>query len=161
MSQVSLTYNPIEDRVLLIVSSIINHPQWWLSRQMCKKLLETLDAELSLQHDLENIQASQHNNAKINNIKSIQKIRPALNDTDNCELHKKLIHNKAKTLLTTRISLDKKPDDLVALYLYSYENQGVCLDLDNNGLHIFIEMMSKVTIKAGWNIRQAQLSKRQ
>jgi len=157
MSQVSLTYNPVEDRILLIVSNNINHPQWWLSRHMCKKLLEMLNAEVNLQYELEKIQ-SQHNPSKhLLDATLADKHQQALHDgADRTETHKKATPAQPEALLTTRISLDKKPNNLVALYIYSRENHGICLDLDNNGLHIFMDMMLKVAIKAEWEINQTK-----
>ncbi len=69
------------------------------------------------------------------------------------ETHKKATPALPDARLTTRISLDKKPNNLVALYIYSRENHGICLDLDNNGLHIFLDMMLKVAMKAEWEVK--------
>lgn len=154
MSQVSLTYNPVEDRILLIVSNNINHPQWWLTRHMCKKLIEMLGAELSLQHELEKIQSCHHDNKSIS---LADKHQQALYEgAGRTETHKKATPALPDARLTTRISLDKKPNNLVALYIYSRENHGICLDLDNNGLHIFLDMMLKVATKAEWEVKHTR-----
>ena len=80
MSQVSLTYNPVEDRMLLIVSNNINHPQWWLTRHMCKKLLEMLNAELTLQYELDKIQSCYKNNKTDQEASFADKHQQALHD---------------------------------------------------------------------------------
>ena len=157
MSQISLTYNPVEDRMLLIVSNNINHPQWWLTRHMCKKLLEMLNAELTLQYELDKIQSLYKENKTNQETSFADKHQQALHDAaGRTEIHKKSTPAQPDALLTTRISLDKKPDNLVALYVYSRENHGICLDLDNNGLHIFLDMMLKVAIKGEWGLKQAR-----
>lgn len=157
MSQISLTYNPIEDRILLIISSNTSHPQWWLSRHMCKKLLETLDAELNLQYELEKIQALQHSHNQTQSESLADRHQQILQDgAERTETQKKSTPSQPNALLTTRISLDKKPNNLVALYLHSRENHGVCLDLDNNSLHIFLDMLAKLAMKAEWQIKQTQ-----
>ena len=153
MSQVSLTYNPVEDRILLIVSNNINHPQWWLTRHMCKQLLSLLSAELSLQFELAKIQA-QHSPKKTDD-SLVRRHQQALQRGANrTESHKNTTNEAINALLTTQISLDKKPNNIVALYFYSQAEKGICLDLDNSGLHIFLDMLVKVAMKGEWGIKQ-------
>lgn len=154
MSQVSLTYNPLEDRILLILSNDNNHPHWWFTRHMCKKLLEMLRTELCLQFELERIQAYSLQRKRETCL--ADKHQKALHEgAGRTETHKKSTPAIPDARLTTRISLDKKPNNLVALYIYSRDNNGICLDLDNNGLHIFLDMIIKVAMKADWGIKHA------
>ena len=153
MSQVSLTYNPVEDRILLIVSNNINHPQWWLTRHVCKQLLSLLSAELSLQFELAKIQA-QHKQHNARDSLARRHQQALQNGANRTETQNNAANESATALLTTQISLDKKPNNIVALYFYSQADQGICLDLDNNGLHIFWDMLVKVAMKGEWEIKQ-------
>jgi len=151
MEQIGLTYNPLEDRMMIMLSTNVSLPNWWLTRHMCKKLVKMLSAELSLTHKLESIQKKLIPNENFQTL--AQKHSKAIENIKSYSFKNTSDVNYALGVeLASRICISKKNHGLVEIYFYSSSKKGICLDLDNKGLHIFLDIVIAVAVKANWGI---------
>lgn len=55
MSGLVLTYDTIQDRIILITQLDVQYNRWWLTRRMCQRMIKEISGQLKAQFDTANM----------------------------------------------------------------------------------------------------------
>ncbi|MGB0938019.1 MAG: hypothetical protein ACPGTQ_11225 [Colwellia sp.] len=163
MSSIAITYDSRQDRLLLKTGLSIEKPTWWITRRQTKKLISHIFAATKAQYEtqklLEQLSSSketkptteEQGSAEFSD-KGYEEFHQAHNGNSSPEVSqsKKVNEQPEQFPLVANITIDLNSQQGIKLVLLDGKNKGICIELTQEGLYRFSNMLTLVSQKAAW-----------
>jgi hypothetical protein len=159
MNQINISFNPIEDRLLLRINAgekeLMDEYLFWLTRRLVKMLFPLLDKLLEADMDL----LTQVSGANRKAVIEFQK-EEALLKTD---FKTPYVANPKNTpfgklpLLISKVQAAKTPDGKQLLSFITVTDKRISLFINSQLIHSIKKLLSDGIKKAGWDIEQTSV----
>ena len=161
-----LTYDAVEDRVLLLSHQEVRYPSWWLSRKTILRLIQSLNSAVAAHYETEKIlqkvsetQTSETTN-RDGDTRSEQPSQQQTFDeyrqahlegsATSVERHSEHISEAQQYPYARSIRLDLLENNRVALVLSDGVSSGLKLEFHEDGVHQFANMCLQVVRQCNW-----------
>lgn len=164
MSGIQLTYDAVEDRILLLSHQDVTSPSWWISRRNTVWLIQSLNSAVAAHYETEKIlqkvskaQASEETNRNGSSDdqsteQTFHQFRQAHLEgkSTSVEKHTERIPDAQLYPYARRIKLDLLDNNQVALMFSDGDQKGIKLEFHEQGVHQFARMCNEVVLQCGW-----------
>ncbi len=163
MSSIAITYDSRQDRLLLKTGLSLEKPTWWITRRETKKLINHIFAATKAQYETEKLLEQLSTNKETKSTTEQADSAPPV-DNGYAEFHqahngnsspevsesKKVNEQPEQFPLAVNIKIDLNSQQGIKLVLLDSHHKGICIELTQEGLYRFSNMLTLVSQKATW-----------
>ena len=161
MSGIQLTYDAVEDRVLLLSNQEVTHPSWWLSRRVLLKLIHNLNSAAVAQFETEKILqrvaegggSDVSNDAPDDNVdEDFESYRKGMLEGSSATLQRnsKPVNDADSFPFARVVNVDIEESRRMALTLSDGVKSGLKLEFHEAGLQRFTQMCAELVNQCKW-----------
>ena len=164
MTTMQLTYDAVEDRILLLSHQEVSYPSWWISRKKTLWLIQSLNSAVAAHYETEKIlqKVSEAQTSETTNRngspdtqsteQSLHQYRQAHLEGKSTSVEKHTEHfSDAQLYPYARvIKLDLLANNELALVLSDGDQKGMKLQFHEQGVHQFSRMCCEVVQQCAW-----------
>lgn len=164
MSGIQLTYDAVEDRVLLQSHQDVLQPSWWLSRRALLKIIHSLNSALFAKYETEQIlqrvvDGSNSNDSVSSNALNEQGARDDYEryrqgllegSTSRMERHSTPVPDANLFPFARIVNVDVQESRSMAMTFSDGGAKGLRLEFQEEGLQLFVQMCAELVRQCQW-----------
>ena len=160
MSGIQLTYDAVEDRVLLLSHQDVKSPSWWLSRRAVKAIIHNLNSAVMAQYETEKIlqrvvhggSDAEEGGSQSPGDEDFESYRKGMLDgsATKMERHSKPINDAGAYPFARVVTVQLQENRRMALAFSDGAQRGLKLEFQDAGLQRFADMCAELVRQCRW-----------